>query len=103
MSGVSVLPTLLDRDQNLGDRFLYWEQTGSSFDQAVRWRNWKAVRIGKDKPLALYDLATDPSETKNVASANPSVIDRIEAYLKTARTDSEEWPVEGKLAAGGAN
>lgn len=102
IDGVSVLLTLLGKEQNLADRFLYWEQTGGRFDQAVRWRNWKAVRLGKDTPLELYDLKDDPSETKDIAAANPSVIREIEEYLKTARTDSEEWPVEGKLVSGGA-
>jgi arylsulfatase A-like enzyme len=94
--GVSVLPTLLGKDQNLADRFLYWEQTSRGFDQGVRWRNWKAVRLGAKSPLQLFDLASDPSETTNVADAHADVIAKFETYLKSARTDSEEWPVAEK-------
>jgi arylsulfatase A-like enzyme len=94
--GVSVLPALLGKDQNLADRFLYWEQTSRGFDQGVRWRNWKAVRLGAGSPLQLFDLENDPSETTNIAGEHAEVIARFEEYLKSARTDSEEWPVAGK-------
>lgn len=93
VDGISVVPALLGKEQNT-DRLLYWEQTSNGFDQAVRWKNWKAVRIGKNA-LELYNLATDPSETKNVATENPTVVARIEEYLKTARVESEDWPSEG--------
>jgi hypothetical protein len=46
---------------------------------------WKAVRPKPDGPLELYDLQADPSESHDVASANPKVMERIEAFLKTAR------------------
>ena len=54
--------------------------------------DWKAVRIGGGK-LELYDLKTDIGESKNVADSYPQVVAKIEKYLKTARTDSENWPV----------
>lgn len=103
VDGVSVLPTLLGKPQDLDDRFQYWEQTSKGFDQAVRWNNWKAVRIGKGNPLELYDLSKDPSETTDVAKANPAVVNRIEEYLKTARVESEDWPSDVKVAAGQGN
>lgn len=92
--GVSVLPTLLGKEQDLSNRFLYWEQPSRGVEQAVRWRNWKAVRHGLTGAIELYDLAHDPSEKDDVAGSNPQVVAEIERYLKTARTDSEEWPVE---------
>jgi hypothetical protein len=55
---------------------------------------WKAVRPAKDVPLELYDLSRDRAETRDVAAANPQVIARIEAYLKTARTESPNWPIK---------
>jgi arylsulfatase A len=73
---------------------MYWEFHERGFQQAVRMGNWKAVRLKKDAPLELYDLSSDPGETRDVAAANPQVIARIETYLKTARTESVRWPVK---------
>lgn len=78
--GVSVLPTLLGKQQNLRDRFLYWEQSKSK--SAVRHGDWKFLSNGE-----LYNLADDPGEQRNVAAANPQVIGMFRDYLKDARTD----------------
>lgn len=45
-------------------------------------------------PLELYDLSRDVGEQHNVASQHPLVVERIEAYLKTARTTSREYPAK---------
>jgi len=74
--------------------FLYWEFHERGFQQAVRMGQWKAVRLKKDAPLELYNLAADPIEQRDVAAANPAVVSRIEAYLKNARTESARWPIK---------
>jgi hypothetical protein len=51
---------------------------------------WKAVRPW-GQPLQLYDLRTDLGEAKDVAAEHPDVVAKIEAHLKTARTESEHW------------
>ena len=93
IDGISVLPTLLGKAQRTDDRFLYWEFLTNNFQQAVRWRNYKALRQATDKPLELYDLSKDIAEEHNIAAENPDVIAKFEAYLKTARTYSPNWPV----------
>ena len=94
IDGVSVVDTLLGAKQELGDRYLYWEFFEGGFNQAVRWGNWKAVRLGLDKPLELYDLSKDVAEKDNVAPQYPEVVAKFEAYLKQARTESVNWPVK---------
>ena len=95
IDGVSVLPTLLGEEQNLQDRFLYWEffRRGRLM-QAVRVGDWKGLRLAPEEPLALYDLSRDIGEQRNVATAHPEVIEQIEAYLQTARTESKNWPTQ---------
>jgi arylsulfatase A-like enzyme len=56
--------------------------------------DWKAVRPQAGAPLELYNLKTDLGEKENVAQKNPEVVAKIEAYLKTARTESEQWPIK---------
>ena len=72
--------------------FLYWEFHERGFQQAVRMDRWKAVVLKPGAPLELYDLITDPREERDVAAMNPSVVERIQEYLKTARSESERWP-----------
>lgn len=90
LDGVSIVPTFLGGKQKQHE-FLYWEFHERGFARAVRMENWKAV-VPPGKPLELYDLSKDIGETNNVAADHPEVVARIEAYLKTARTDSERWP-----------
>jgi len=60
--------------------------------------DWKPIRCKLGGPLELYDLAKDLGEAKNIADRHPDVIDRIEAYLQTARTDSTDWPLKAAAA-----
>ena len=94
IDGVSVLPTLLGKQQNLYDRFMYWESPPPKLHQVVRWRNWKARRRRPSRPLELYNLAEDLREERNIADKHADVVARFETYLKTARTDSPNWPME---------
>ena len=95
IDGVSILPTLIGKDQpKLDDRFLYWEYgRNKNFTQAVRKGDWKALRIGLDGPVKLYNLKTDIAETTDVASQHPNVVAQIEKYLTTARVESKDFPI----------
>ena len=74
--------------------FLYWEFHERGFQQAVRMGRWKAVRLKMGAALELYDLEADPGEQREIAAAHPDVVGKIEAYLKTARTESARWPAK---------
>jgi arylsulfatase A-like enzyme len=96
IDGISILPALLGKKQK-SHEFLYWEFHERGFEQAVRMGDWKAVRHNTS-PLELYNLKNDPHEDNNVAAKNPKVVAKIENYLKTARSDSAEWPPRYKTA-----
>lgn len=93
LDGISMARALRGQRQPEHD-FLYWEFHERGFQQAVRMGSWKAVRPGLGLPLELYDLQKDPAEAANVAAAHPDIVKKIEAYLQTARTESERWPVK---------
>jgi arylsulfatase A-like enzyme len=104
--GVSILPALLT-----GKTFerppIYFEFHERGFTQAARIGDWKAVRLGTQLPIELYDMKTDIAETRDVSAQHPGVVKRFEEYLKSARTDSELWPIRENVRratnAGNAN
>jgi arylsulfatase A-like enzyme len=92
IDGMNIAPALFGEDLPLTDRFMYWEFHEKGFDQAVRWKNWKAVRQGLNDQLELYNLAEDPAETNDVSRKNKKVVKTIESYLAEARSPSIYWP-----------
>jgi len=92
IDGISMLPALLAKPQKSHDD-LYWEFHERGFKQAVRMGDWKAIRFGIEGPIELYDLKTEIGEQHNIAAAHPNVVARIEAILKTARTESKDFPI----------
>jgi len=103
LDGISILPALL-KGKAVKHPPLYFEFHERGFTQAARIGDWKAVRLAPKQPLELYNLKTDLSETQDVAVQHPDVVKRFEVYLKTARVDSELWPIQesaGKKAGAG--
>ena len=95
--GISLLPTLVGQAQLQQAReYLYWEHHMGK-QQAVRMGSWKGIRFGGTRePLELYDLATDPSETRNVADHHPDIVEKITTIMRDARADSPYgrfWPL----------
>jgi arylsulfatase A-like enzyme len=99
IDGISMLPTLLGQKQTNQHEFLYWEFHEKGTRQAVRMGDWKAFRPAPGKPLELYNLKADISESTDLAEKNPEVVAKIEDYLKTARTDSDRWPIKSPAEA----
>jgi arylsulfatase A-like enzyme len=93
IDGLSVVPTLLGQGVQKRHEFLYWEFHEGPSQQAVRMEDWKAIRKRPGTRLELYDLRHDLAEQTDVAARYPEVVSRIEAYLETARSESEHWPI----------
>jgi len=90
--GQDVSGVLSGRSDRTPERFLYWEFPKGGLSQAVRWGKWKALRRAGRDSFELYDLNRDPAEQNDVAAAHPDVLAKIEAYVKTAHTESPHWP-----------
>jgi len=96
LDGVSAAPILRGKPGPARE-FLYWEFFERGFDQAVRMGKWKGIRNGVDGPVQLYDLEADLGEKTNVADRNADVVAKIDAIMKSARTENEFWsPKKGK-------
>lgn len=76
LDGANLLPWLTSKTPAgpLRERPLYWRFATSG---ALRAGDWKLVKQRRpqepDKPWELYNLAADPSETKDLASAQPAI------------------------------
>ena len=83
LDGQSIVPTLLGGAQE-PPAFLYWENGGA---RAMRLGDWKVVRPAADAPLELYNLASDPGETTDVAAANAELVSGAEKLLNAQHVD----------------
>ena len=98
IDGISMAATLLGRPgEQREHEYLYWEFHEQGKRQAVRMGDWKGIRQNVAKnpngPIELYNLKNDIGEKNNIAVRHPEVVAKIEAYMKTARTPSEHWPL----------
>jgi len=91
--GISFLPTLLENGKQTEHDYLYWEFHELGGCQALRKNNWKLVKndIKSGGEYFLYNLDTDPSETKNLVEEQPVIVKELNELMKKARTESEDF------------
>ena len=91
---MSLLPALMNKPQPKHD-YLYWEFHELGGRQALRWKNWKAIRLNVSTAsadaTALYDLAKDPSEKNNIAAQNENIVKQMETFMKAAHQKNNDW------------
>ena len=93
LDGKSIVPEILGTAPVKPHELLYWEFHEGGSKQAVRMGDWKAIRSKVAVPLELYDLRRDIYEMENVAAQHPDIVAKVEEYLKSARSDSKQWPL----------
>ena len=71
----SILPLLLGQTKEPTHETLFWQQRRE--DWAVRHKDWKMVKTKKGE-LELYNLATDLSETTDLAAKHPEVVKKLQ-------------------------
>ena len=97
VDGVSLLPTLTGEGVQAARNPMVWVFPGYGGQVALRLDDWKAVRrglaTGEPGPWELYNLAEDPGETTDMASAHPEVVARAEAVLREQMDENPEFPL----------
>ena len=73
LDGKSLLPLLAGKTEKHIDTF-YWSEGGEAGGWAVRSGDWKLVTQRGSTKAELFDLARDPAETKDLASANATKV-----------------------------
>ncbi len=92
---ISFLPTLLGEGDQKEHEFLYWEFHEGGFKQAALYQGrWKGIRSKRDAELVLFDLDNDPAEATDLAAKHPELVDKIETYLSSARSENPDWPIK---------
>ena len=81
LDGVNLLPLLQNQTTTLPRDALYWRY-GPQY--AIRQGDYKLVKSERNQPAALYNIAKDPSEKKNLIAADP-------ARAKTLQTLWDAW------------
>ena len=97
VDGVSILPTLLGEGEQKIHDHLYWEWQRYNWSkkqldpnglmQAVRKGKWKAVKMGSNKPMMLYDLSKDIGEQNDLSKQHPDIAKEMAELMKGSRTE----------------
>lgn len=100
LDSVSFAPTIAGQAETQKEhKYLYWEFYERGGKQAVRHKNWKAVRMpsytGKTQ---LYDLSEDLGEATDIASQHPDLVRKLEAMMDEAHADHPNWKPRGKAS-----
>lgn len=76
--GSSLLPVIRGEKVSRA-KPIFWEW---SHGQAVRDGKWKLVREGFENKWSLYNMEKDPSETNDLADANPDLVKQMDLSFK---------------------
>ena len=90
--GMNLLP-ILTKEKPIGRDELFWHYPhyhGSMWEpgSAIRKGDWKLIIFYEDNHAELYNLATDPGETRNIANENPEKLTELKSLLEKKLEES---------------
>jgi arylsulfatase A-like enzyme len=91
LDGVDLLPFVTGANAAPPHEWLFWR---ADYAQAVRHGSWKLVRDTWHGTSALFDLASDPSESKDLSAAEPNRVAELSAAWEqwNASNRAPLWP-----------
>lgn len=96
--GISIRPTLLGGGEQREHELLYWEFYKGKIERAARMGDWKAIQVGvvqnPPAPIELYNLASDPGETTNIADQIPEVLAEITRRMDEAHQPNADYSLQ---------
>jgi len=99
LDGVSVVSTLLGKQQP-PKPYLYWEFcTNNKWGNAIRLGQWKAISFAVNQPYELYDLENDVGEKYNLANQLPHIVQQLAHVAKQAHKDDPNWPIKNCVSS----
>lgn len=88
--GISLLPEFTGKGKQMRHEYLYWEYPQSGGQQAIRYGNWKGLRLNINKEgdtrIKLFNLAEDIGETTDIADRHPEIVKKIADFMAVSRT-----------------
>ncbi len=74
--GESILPLIMDPDETLDRKFLFWHYPhyyipNATHSSSLRCKNWKLIEFFEDGRLELYNLTEDPGEELDLSKELP--------------------------------
>lgn len=90
--GISFLPTLTGKGEQLDHDYLYWEYHEKDGKQAVREGKWKGIvrHVGTENEcFELYDLSEDPHEDHNVADQHQDIMGHLQQLIDYCHVPSD--------------
>ncbi|UMB61714.1 arylsulfatase [Lutibacter sp. A80] len=99
IDGISLVPTLLNKNSQKEHDYLYWEFNIRQGRKAVRMGPWKGVwyninNKNKQGELELYNLLSDEAETTNVSAKYPEITAKIKQIMIKESEASKLFPFE---------
>ena len=89
--GIDIWP-YISGEKSPGDdtRLLYWNYWNVRI--ALRYGDWKIVKLKSDDPFELFNLQTDPYEKNDLSQSEPEQLNELLSILEEVRSKDRKGP-----------